>query len=696
MDDDFEKSVESGLKLAKRIYNGKDRYVSVPTPVAMEKSSPSHQPTAPMFYAVISDPGIVDNPDIPSYQPYVHGPCDPPALIPLHLNEIGMESDCYLDTAFITIRGTWRLHCVMGSRSCDCRLVVPLGEQGSILGVEVDVAGRSYSTQLIQMEETHDLEKMAKHEHGGFLKPQMFSLTIPQVDGGSILSIKVSWSQKLLYTDGQFSLSVPFNFPEYVNPSGKRYATAEKIQLNVNTGIAKEVICKTTSHPLKEIRRKVGKLGFIYEEKVMTWSTTDFCFSYVVTSNDIFGGMLLQSPSIHDDDQREMFYLYLFPGNMLNRMVFRKQVIFLVDISGSMRGKPLENAKEALGAALSKFTPSDSFSIIAFNEETRLFSSSLELANKETVENATQWISGNFVAGGDTNILQPLDKAMEMLSEIHDPFSQIFLITDGAVEDEHNICNTMKTYMASRGHMSPRISTFGIGSYCNHYFLRMLALIGRGQYDAAYDADSINVRMQRFFAAASSAILTNITIDIFDHLDGIEMFAKRQIDMFTAQAWFSESKQLEEKVTKLSMQSGVPSEYTCMVLIQSDKEKHALESTGLKEVKRIDSQKNAGSKEQRVRILLRGLNVGFGNVTATMENLPTGFGESDLLESEIAIAKALQCCSRMADCCCCLCCVKMCSKLNSQCVIALTQLCTALSCFGCLSCCVALCCPDSN
>lgn len=130
MAEDFARAVDDGLKLSKRIYFGKDRAVAPPKPPPfMDKSLHSHLPTAPMVYAVIHDPGIVDNPDMPSYQPHVHGRCDPPALIPLQMSGIELLADCYLDTAFITISGVWRVHCVKGSRSCDCRVAIPMGEQ---------------------------------------------------------------------------------------------------------------------------------------------------------------------------------------------------------------------------------------------------------------------------------------------------------------------------------------------------------------------------------------------------------------------------------------------------------------------------------------------------------------------------------------------------------------------------------------
>lgn len=131
MAEDFARAVEDGIRLSKRIYFGKDRAVAPPKPIlAMDKAGEhSYLPSAVMVYAIIGDPSIVDNPDIPSYQPHVHGRCDPPALIPLQMNGISLEADCYFDTAFVTVSGSWRVHCVMGSRSCDCRIAIPMGEQ---------------------------------------------------------------------------------------------------------------------------------------------------------------------------------------------------------------------------------------------------------------------------------------------------------------------------------------------------------------------------------------------------------------------------------------------------------------------------------------------------------------------------------------------------------------------------------------
>lgn len=125
---EFSNCVEYGLHLSKRIYYGKG---SAPAALArqMSRASDDYLPTAPMVYAVVPEPTIVDNPDVPSYQPYVHGRCLPPALIPLHMNGVAMEIDCCFDTAFIGVSGTWRVHCVMAGKGCECLIAVPMGEQ---------------------------------------------------------------------------------------------------------------------------------------------------------------------------------------------------------------------------------------------------------------------------------------------------------------------------------------------------------------------------------------------------------------------------------------------------------------------------------------------------------------------------------------------------------------------------------------
>ncbi|CAN1287434.1 von Willebrand factor A domain-containing protein DDB_G0292740 [Linum perenne] len=701
---EFETSVDQGIKLSKRIYYGKDSSAPVVPPELVREMSSggydqmqSYLPTAVMVYAVVTEPEAVDNPDVPSYQPYVHGCCDPPALIPLHMYGVEMEVDCCLDYARVSVGGRWRVHCLKGGRTCDCRVAVPMGEKGTILSVEVEVSGRLYHSQLMTADDAEEFAKSSKGSSGDglFLKGSIYTFRIPQVAGGSIVSVKVSWSQKLVYQRGQFILDVPFSFPVFVNPpSIIKTSKREKILLNVSSGFRKEINCTCSSHALKELRREVGKMGFFYEAEVKTWSISNFIFSYSVCSEDLFGGVLLQSPYLRDFEERQMFFLHLFPGINQARKVFRREVIFLVDISGSMKGDPLENTKSAISSSLYKLNEEDSFNIIAFNGEMHLFSSLMEPATQETVTEANRWLNDTLIAEGGTNILPPLKQAMKLLAETTNSIPLIFLITDGAVEDERDICQFVKASItnANGGSISPRICTFGIGAYCNHYFLQMLAQIAKGHFDSASDADSVDSRLQRLFTTASSVIMANVSMDCLEHLDSLEALARRQIDLLTATAWLSQDKDLEEKVAKMSIQKGVPSEYTRMVLIHTDKGEKPPETHMLTEVFTKLNSIGRTSEAVDINIFLGSLGIGFGNLTATARNTPPGIDEKKPPDAAEKLAKAAaRCCGRVMDRICCLCFINACSHTSKQCSIVFSQICAALACFECISCCYELC-----
>ncbi|KAG6425805.1 hypothetical protein SASPL_110009 [Salvia splendens] len=746
---DFSRAVELGLKLSKRIYYGKDKSTTASAPprqLSMTSEAESFLPTAPMVYAEINDPSMVDNPDVPSYQPYVYGRCDPPVLIPLRMHRVSLEVDCCLDTAFVTVSGAWRLDCVSTSRSCSCRIAMPIGEQGSVLGVEVESPFKSFSRELMPTEDAAaDAAKTASSKDGFLIKGHIYTFKVPKIDGGTILSVKFSWSQKLLYQDGRFSLNVPFTFPSYVNPVVKSTSKKENILVNVNSGTGTEVFFESTSHPIKKTKHEASKIGFSTEREVPCWSRDDFNFSYNVASNETVGGVLLQSPPLHDFDEREMFCLYLYPGKIMNHKVFRKEVVFLVDISASMQGRPLDCVKTALLTALFKLNPVDTFNIIVFNESSLLFSSSMVQATKEMIGKASEWIEMKFIAEGGTNIAAPLNQAINMFSKAGGSLPLVFLVTDGAVEDEKEICDRMRRHLVEAGGLiTPRICTFGIGLYCNHYFLQMLAQIGRGHYDAAFDIGCVNSRLERLISNASSVVVADISVDSLKDLDSLEIYpaqtpdlssgspvliwgrytgsfpdnvevygtlpdlgkfeitlkvqsakdvpidkviARRQIDSLTASAWLSGSKQLEEKATKLSLLTGVPSEYTSIAIVEIDK---CILAAMTKTVE--ERRDDAGAKKTT---FMRSLGIGFGNLEATAENRPPEQAEPKLYEtSEMMLKAATNLCAKWCDCCCCMCFLQCCNKVNDQCAIAFTQLCTILACFECINVCCEICSGD--
>ena len=111
-------------------------------------------------------------------------------------------------------------------------------------------------------------------------------------------------------------------------------------------------------------------------------------------------------------------------------------------------------------------------------------------------------------------------------------------------------------------------------------------------------------------------------------------------------------------------------------------------------------KKNAYEKMEAPRsdkmMLLPFGGVGFGNLEATSENTPHGAGERKPEAAEIIVKAASNCCGNLCSYCCCPCCIQVCLKINNQCAIVLTQLCTAIACFGCFDCCLEMCCDNRS
>lgn len=109
--------------------------------------------------------------------------------------------------------------------------------------------------------------------------------------------------------------------------------------------------------------------------------------------------------------------------------------------------------------------------------------------------------------------------------------------------------------------------------------------------------------------------------------------------------------------------------------------------------------KKAGAKEQGNRIfLLPHLGIGFGNLAATAENIQPGRHEPKGPDAaEIFVKRATNCCSSCCNnSCCCMACIHTCTRINSECANAITQLCVGLGCFSCLECCADICCSGNE
>lgn len=136
--------------------------------------------------------------------------------------------------------------------------------------------------------------------------------------------------------------------------------------------------------------------------------------------------------------------------------------MFVVDLSGSMKGKLLENTKKSLLAALAKLGPEDTFNIIAFNSESYLFSPSLRPAIASCIEEATQWINANFVADGGTNILLPLHQVICLFCIFRFTQSSRHFGFSFGLKRMENECKTLKGWWLNTKNLKDNFTRNGL------------------------------------------------------------------------------------------------------------------------------------------------------------------------------------------------------------------------------------------
>ena len=208
--------------------------------------------------------------------------------------------------------------------------------------------------------------------------------------------------------------------------------------------------------------------------------------------------------------------------------VLSREIVFVIDTSGSMGGESIAQARRSLLLALEQLRPSDFFNIIEFNSTHRALFKRAVPANKDYVYQAKQVVSG-LVAGGGTDMLPALQLALQGSSSQREgsgttAVRQVIFITDGAVGNEEQLFTEIVGRLGDT-----RLFTVGIGSAPNSWFMRKVAQFGRGSHTHIGDIAQVAEKMQELFSQISSPVTTNIKIN---WLGEVEAYPAKVPDLF--------------------------------------------------------------------------------------------------------------------------------------------------------------------
>ena len=206
------------------------------------------------------------------------------------------------------------------------------------------------------------------------------------------------------------------------------------------------------------------------------------------------------------NDEHYGLIMLLPPSNNTHITNLPREMIFVIDTSGSMQGTSINEAKASLKMALARLNSQDKFNIIEFNSYHSSLYATTRWATPENITQATQWVN-RLTADGGTEMLPALKTTLSQLNQDSELLQQIVFITDGSIGNERALFSTIHHKLHNA-----RLFTVGIGSAPNSFFMRKAAEFGRGTFTHIGKLEEVEEKMENLFLKLESAVATNIQI----------------------------------------------------------------------------------------------------------------------------------------------------------------------------------------
>ena len=304
------------------------------------------------------------------------------------------------------------------------------------------------------------------------------------------------------------------------------------------------------SHDI-DIKRPDDKTAVASWEGVNDASDRDLTL-YFSTSDDDVGLSLLT----YRTGERDGYFMLLASPRVVipKSRVLPKQVVFVLDRTGSMAGEKIQQARKSLLYCLNTLHPDDRFDVITFSESPETLTKTLLPASAANVGKARDFVQ-NIEASGGTNIDEALQAALKLLQNTEGTQKMVVFLTDGLpTVGETNIETILQHVRSINGEKrtaedaSPRVQVagrfnrreetaqarifcFGLGYDVNVPFLDRLANLGHGDADYVKPQEDVEAKVSSFFAKVTSPVLTDVRL-AFDGADVYDIYPKTYPDLF--------------------------------------------------------------------------------------------------------------------------------------------------------------------
>jgi Ca-activated chloride channel family protein len=386
-------------------------------------------------------------------------------------------------------------------------------------------------------------------------RPNIFTQSVANILPGEQISITISYVETLSYDNGRYSvvfpmvvgpryipgqpidqeLSVPAleggwvydidQVPDasHITPPvlkpGTRSGHNLSLSVKINAGVPISQV-QSTTHEIAVTDSKDSQTE-VYLKEEATIPNKDFILTYAVAGEDIRDAVLT-----HRNGENGFFTLLLQPPDRVKTdEVTPKELVFVLDTSGSMSGFPIEKAKETMRLAIDGLNPHDTFNLITFAGDTHVLFHEPVPATSSNVRKAQAFLSSRR-GGGGTEMMKAIRVALDP-SDSQEHLRIVCFMTDGYIGNDMAIVGEIQK------HPNARVFAFGIGSSVNRFLLDKMAEHGRGEVEYVGLQDDGSAAARRFHERVQHPLLTDISVD-WDGLDVVEVYPKRLPDLFSA------------------------------------------------------------------------------------------------------------------------------------------------------------------
>jgi len=394
-----------------------------------------------------------------------------------------------------------------GSRQMEVSFVFPLPYDGAIDQMTFLVDGKEYPAKLLPAAEARRIYEgyVRRNRDPALLEwigTGMFQTSVFPVPPGAERRVTLRYSQLLRKVGGMTDFLFPLTTAKYTSePVGKI-----DLQATIDSSIEiKNVYSPTHAVDVKRPSAKQAVVSYTGQGLV---PVADFRLLFDVSKGELGASVVSYRPQQGEDGYLLLLASPQFKAAGADRP--RKTVICVFDRSGSMSGKKIEQAREALKFVINNLREGDRFNVIGYASEVEAFRPEVQRYNDSTRREALGFAEGLY-AGGGTDIHGALSMALGMLQDSTEP-SYVIFMTDGLPTVGETVESKIVAAVKARNAVRARLVVFGVGYDVNSRLLDRLARANFGRTEFVRPNEDIEEHVSRLYRQIGSPVMTDLAV----------------------------------------------------------------------------------------------------------------------------------------------------------------------------------------